>query len=279
MNNNTKKHNCKCEICLKDMYLPKWIKDRRKHITCSRACLDIKRILINITEIERVNGINSLYDVIKTEYVINMKSIREISTKIFGRNTCASTVNAYMTLFGIEKRRGSEAIKTQWIDNDERRVNQAKRAKEHLGEGTPSREKLKKIMQTEKYKIKSSKAKKGRKNPMYGVVGEKHPNWDPKRTHEKRVRERKTYLDRDWRLSVFERDSYKCLKCGYNKGGILVAHHLNSYHWDEDNRYNIENGVTLCEPCHLDFHNKYGYMNNTKEQFKEYMKIQQLTLL
>lgn len=30
-------------------------------------------------------------------------------------------------------------------------------------------------------------------------------------------------------------------------------------------------GVTLCEDCHKTFHKKYGYKNNTSQQFKEFM--------
>ena len=42
------------------------------------------------------------------------------------------------------------------------------------------------------------------------------------------------------------------------------AHHLYSHHKNEDLRYDVSNGVTLCKECHLDFHRKYGLKNNTK---------------
>jgi len=54
----------------------------------------------------------------------------------------------------------------------------------------------------------------------------------------------------------------------------LIAHHLNSYHWDVENRLNVDNGVCLCENCHSKFHELYGQKYNTKEQYKEYFKNQ-----
>lgn len=73
-----------------------------------------------------------------------------------------------------------------------------------------------------------------------------------------------------WRREVFKRDKFTCQVCGDRKGGNLNAHHLNSYNWDKDNRTNIDNGVTLCEKCHMYFHSNYGFGDNTKEQFEEF---------
>ena len=68
---------------------------------------------------------------------------------------------------------------------------------------------------------------------------------------------------------VMERDDYTCQICGQRSGNLAV-HHLNGWHWDIDNRFNLDNGVTLCQAHHKDFHHKYGKTNNTKEQFDEY---------
>ena len=69
--------------------------------------------------------------------------------------------------------------------------------------------------------------------------------------------------------AVMKRDGYTCQICG-KQHCILAAHHLNGYNWDIENRYNPDNGVTLCYECHMDFHSKYGRGNNTAEQFIEY---------
>lgn len=69
--------------------------------------------------------------------------------------------------------------------------------------------------------------------------------------------------------AVMNRDNYTCQICG-KKGGELSAHHINGFNWDAENRFNPDNGITLCETCHRGFHAKYGYGNNTSKQFDEY---------
>ena len=57
-----------------------------------------------------------------------------------------------------------------------------------------------------------------------------------------------------WRTSVFERDNYKCVKCnarcGNGKKIILEADHIKPYAYFPELRYSIDNGRTLCQPCH-----------------------------
>lgn len=74
-----------------------------------------------------------------------------------------------------------------------------------------------------------------------------------------------------WRKEVYARDNYECVKCGTH-GGKLNAHHINSYDTYEDMRLSIENGATLCEQCHIDFHREYGFGNNSDYQFQEWLK-------
>lgn len=102
-------------------------------------------------------------------------------------------------------------------------------------------------------------------------VGENSPSYDARITDEQRVKGRFLYrkeLD-EWRSSVFERDNFTCQKCKA-RGVHLHAHHLNGYHWDVENRFNSDNGITLCIDCHRSFHRKYGTRNNTNQQYSEF---------
>lgn len=52
----------------------------------------------------------------------------------------------------------------------------------------------------------------------------------------------------DFREKVFKRDKHKCVWCG----GIAVdAHHIIERKLFDDGGYYLENGVSLCEKCHL----------------------------
>jgi 5-methylcytosine-specific restriction endonuclease McrA len=67
-----------------------------------------------------------------------------------------------------------------------------------------------------------------------------------------------------WRANVFQRDGYKCQVC-QEVGGTLNAHHIKKFSRFIDGRYDINNGITLCEDCHKLVHrllNKYGLQDS-----------------
>ena len=111
--------------------------------------------------------------------------------------------------------------------------------------------------------------------------GENNPNYNPNLTNEDReemYKKRKGDQDfKKWSKQIKERDNFTCDICGQKHGG-LVSHHLNAWRDYKEQRYDLENGVCLCESCHKEFHKLYGKGDNTKEQYIEFKENKQKEL-
>jgi ribosomal protein S27AE len=105
--------------------------------------------------------------------------------------------------------------------------------------------------------------------------GENHPAYNHNLTDEEREYKRYYPDYYEWRRKVFERDKYSCVGCGDSKGGNLIAHHKDGYGWCKERRTDVDNGVTLCESCHKEFHSLYGFRNNTESQYTEWLKTKE----
>lgn len=79
-----------------------------------------------------------------------------------------------------------------------------------------------------------------------------------------------------WREAVFARDSFTCQKYG-TVGGKLRSHHIQNFAQYPELRFAINNGITLSEKAHREFHHKYGIRNNTREQIEEFIKSPERT--
>jgi 5-methylcytosine-specific restriction endonuclease McrA len=88
-------------------------------------------------------------------------------------------------------------------------------------------------------------------------IGENNPNWNQAITDEERAETRKYKEYDDWTRGVLARDSYMCQSCG-RIGGTLNAHHLYSYRHFPDLRLDQNNGITVCDACHIEFHQWMG---------------------
>ncbi len=74
-----------------------------------------------------------------------------------------------------------------------------------------------------------------------------------------RIKHRRSYHNTDrkyviWRTKIFKRDNYTCQICGL-KGGKLQVHHIKSWSKYPALRYKLNNGISVCIPCHKQTNN------------------------
>jgi len=92
------------------------------------------------------------------------------------------------------------------------------------------------------------------------LTGSSHWNWKGGIT----PRSLSTKKYRSWRTAVFQRDGFKCVWCGYDKGRILEADHIKPWKLYPKLRFRVSNGRTLCRPCHMKTETWGGRMNSNK---------------
>jgi len=81
--------------------------------------------------------------------------------------------------------------------------------------------------------------------------GAKNANWKGGLTRIKRgIKRSPNYLQ--WRKAVLERDNHICQNCGEVKANH--AHHILPFRDNPLFRFDIENGITFCEKCHMNYH-------------------------
>lgn len=92
-----------------------------------------------------------------------------------------------------------------------------------------------------------------KKRISQAFLGSKHPRWRGGITKpNQKLRDSVKY--KEWRTAVYVRDSFTCI-CG-KVGGELNAHHIKHFSKYPELRYSVDNGITLCKPCHKLIHKK-----------------------
>lgn len=108
----------------------------------------------------------------------------------------------------------------------------------------------------EETKKKISEANKGGNSTSF-KSGDKHPSWKGGITPiNTKIRSSLEY--RLWRETVFKRDKYTCVWCGVRgrwckekkKNIKIQADHIKPFAYYPELRFAIDNGRTLCVPCH-----------------------------
>jgi len=125
---------------------------------------------------------------------------------------------------------------------------------------------------SEKTKMHWSEIRKGRipcNKGKVGKRGEGTSNWKGGITPENK-RIRNNMETRLWREAVFTRDDWTCQKTGI-RGGKITAHHVQNFAQIPELRFATNNGITLSEEKHIEFHKIFGKKDNNKEQMEEFI--------
>lgn len=88
--------------------------------------------------------------------------------------------------------------------------------------------------------------------------GPSHWNWQGGVSYNNQLG-RKRQVAKQWRVAVFNRDGYTCQVC-HRVGGKLHAHHIKSWAHFKELRFDVANGVTLCESCHALTHGRRRFL-------------------
>lgn len=108
------------------------------------------------------------------------------------------------------------------------------------------------------------------KEIVSALRGAKSPHWNPKLPNSAREK-RRNGKHAIWAAEVKLRDDYTCQICD-KRGVYLESHHLNSYKYFPEQRYEVDNGICLCKECHRDFHKCYKGVEVTKSMFAVWKK-------
>lgn len=167
-----------------------------------------------------------------------------------------------------QKRKISKSLKGHHVSNETRKkIGNTKIGNKYMLGKTHSNETKQKISiknngkkRTEEIKRKISDRMKGlyagEKNFFYkkSFYGEKSPNW----IHDRNMLKKKDYRDyygtdsasKDWAKQVKSRDGWKCKISNKECYGRLEAHHILSWKYYPEVRYDVNNGISLCHYHH-----------------------------
>jgi 5-methylcytosine-specific restriction endonuclease McrA len=168
---------------------------------------------------------------------------------------CRCDCGKELVVFGGNLRRGFTRSCGCLQDENRRKPTSDKTKKlmsmAHKGKQKHSIEVRKKMSLTRKGRKHTEEQKQKISNALriHALRGEKHPFWKGgnSRTKDKIIRQSVEY--KLWRKAVFERNKYACIWCGL-RGGRLNADHIKPFALYPELRFAIDNGRTLCVPCH-----------------------------
>ena len=259
-NGSTVKVNVVCDYCGKHFEVM-WqhrIKCVNENIVKKDACKDCCEL--------------KMQDIVKTKYNVNSvllsPNIREQITKTnLAKYGCENpfsnkTIQNKIANTNIEKYGCKNVAQSQDIQQKIKRTNQERYGVDCVFSAESIKNKIKETCISKygapNYMIYAKHLKLYR--------GDKSSHWKPVKLQRQNRWDAK-YIE--WRASVLKRDKFKCMRCNSSK--FLQAHHIINWVSQEEYRYDVDNGITLCKDCHTQFHKLYSRSNNTQQQIEEYI--------
>lgn len=231
-----------CKYCHDDFYAMYSAKR-----FCSRTCADANKRLKRQEEIAHEFGVpifTLLYDL----YCIQGLGVKQIAKQI---GVSDRNLWEWFNNLGIERRDRSDAVRLQWLDNDERKEAQSKLVQQFYQSGHYDRYALVRAGRLPHNRKNNSESKQGPKNWMYGRCGSRNPWWNGGKVY---------YYGPNWqrqRSKARKRDNYTCQECGITEielGQQLAVHHIVKFREFGIKRYKEANALTnlvcLCRTCH-----------------------------
>lgn len=277
-----------CDNCGKEAYKKPYHVKKNKNLFCSPVCHDEFRRKKQYESLTTKVG-KDFKTWLESKYWDEELSTRQISKILYGKPSNSPNVLTWLDKMGIPARERTDAVALQWKDNYERRKRQGEvfRAA-HEGAVSHRRrtfESIKKEYAAFNMKVLD----------RYFIDGYTYLECECKVCGHECVKSlgntskgcprcviaSRTFADqttvkaqrsktKTWRKKVLKRDKFTCQHC-YSKDN-LVVHHIQGFATNENLRFELWNGVTLCEDCHREFHKLYGYYDNDLFQFSQFQE-------
>lgn len=147
-----------------------------------------------------------------------------------------------------------------WLSRHQFSKNQSPWNKGKKDPASSIRMKLDNPMKRQEVKLKSSLSHTGKRTPdetrrkmsvaQKLVISEGRHNFYKHGRSSANKAARNNVEYKIWRSAVFQRDEWLCQTCRLRENNKLHAHHIKSWIDYPELRFDVNNGVTLCENCH-----------------------------
>lgn len=177
----------------------------------------------------------------------------------------AENVGPLCTVDGCNRRRESRGWcrlhYQRWKSNGDPLVAQVRGTYKRSGQYPPSNKGTSPVYQCKTCGITFQRHGRTRRrhycsNKCQGLAmsGPNHPAWKGGVTPKnEKIRKSRRYAE--WRLAIFRRDDFTCQLCGARNGKgrrvKLNADHIKPFSTHPELRFDLDNGRTLCVPCHI----------------------------